>query len=135
MNNEQPTMSEALSPVQKLRLAGTSFTEAWRRVNDATYEIGTAAGFYGPGVQFNDGEKLALMHSEISEALEGLRGGPFPGKPDDKLTHRPMVEAELADLVIRVMNYGRHRGLDVAGAVIEKAIFNASRPRLHGKKF
>jgi DNA-directed RNA polymerase subunit K/omega len=47
---------------------------------------------------------------------------------------RPMVEVELADVVIRLMNYATHRGLDVPGAIIEKNRFNATRGHKHGGK-
>lgn len=43
-------------------------------------------------------ELLALVHSELSEGLEGLR----KNLPDDKLPHRPMIEVELADAEIRL---------------------------------
>lgn len=117
--------------------AGNSFRQSWRELAAEIYAIGKASGFYEhahtePG--FNHAEKLALMHSELSEALEGLRAGAFPGKPDDKITWRPMVEVELADTIIRIMNYASHCGLDVAGAVVEKARFNATRGTKHGGK-
>lgn len=41
--------------------------------------------------------KLCLIHSEISEAMEGHR----KDQPDDKLPHRKMVEVELADAAAR----------------------------------
>lgn len=117
--------------------AGHQFVDGWQALAKEVYAIGKASGFYDhahnePG--FSHAEKIALMHSELSEALEGLRAGPFPGKPDDKLPSRPMVEAELADTVIRIMNYASHCGLDVAGAIVEKAAFNATRGHRHGGK-
>lgn len=48
----------------------------------------------------NKGEILALVHSEISEALEGLR----KNLNDDHLPARPMIEVELADAVIRILD-------------------------------
>ncbi len=115
--------------------AAPFFVTGWQSLAKPIYEIGVAAGFYKE--PFNDGEKIALMHSELSEALEGLRHGPFPGVPDEKLPHRPAVEVELADAVIRIMNYATHRGLDVSGAIIEKAAFNRTRADHQGgeKKF
>lgn len=71
----------------------------------------------------NDGEMIALMHSELSEALEGLR----KNKSDDHLPHRPSVEVELADAVIRIMDYCGGRGLDLGGAIAEKLAYNAKR--------
>jgi len=67
--------------------------------------------------------KLALVHSEASEMLEGLR----KNAKDDKLPHRQADEVEAADLIIRVLDYCGEQGLDVGGALIEKMVFNASR--------
>lgn len=69
-------------------------------------------------------EKLALVHSEVSEALEGHR----KGLPDDKLPHRPMTEVELADAVIRIADLAGALGYDLGGAIAEKLAFNAHRP-------
>lgn len=71
----------------------------------------------------NKGEMLALIHSEISEALEGERKDLM----DDKLPHRPMPEVELADAMIRIFDYARAYEYDIGGAMIEKMLFNASR--------
>lgn len=69
-------------------------------------------------------EKLALCGSEISEALEGHR----KGLQDDKLPHRPMIEVELADAVIRIADLCGALGLDLGGAIAEKLAFNQVRP-------
>ena len=68
-------------------------------------------------------EMMALMHSEISEALEAYR----KSLNDDKLPHRSGVEVELADLLIRVFDLAGYMSLDLAGAVIEKGRYNTSR--------
>lgn len=69
-------------------------------------------------------EKLALVHSEVSEGLEGHRKGLM----DDKLPHRPMLEVELADAVIRIADLAGALGYDLGGAIAEKLAFNAVRP-------
>lgn len=48
----------------------------------------------------NVGELLALIHSEISEALEGHR----KKMADDKLPHRPAFRVELIDGMIRILD-------------------------------
>ena len=87
----------------------------------------------------NDGEMIALMHSELSEALEALR----KDLNDDHLPHRKGVEVEMADAVIRIADYCGGRGLDLGGAIAEKLKYNAqradhkleNRATTHGKKF
>ena len=69
-------------------------------------------------------QKLRLIHSEVSEAMEGHR----KGLADDKLPHRSMVEVELADAVIRIADLAGALGLDLGGAIAEKMEYNRNRP-------
>ena len=69
------------------------------------------------------GTLLCLVHSEISEAMEGDR----KKLQDDHLPHRPMIEVELADAVIRIFDMAGGLGLDVAGALTEKFEYNQVR--------
>lgn len=67
--------------------------------------------------------KLALIHSEISEALEGAR----KDINDDHLPHRKMLEVELADAMIRIADLAGALELDLAGALVEKMEYNRQR--------
>lgn len=86
------------------------------------------AGWYrnpktGEPIKRNFGEVVALMHSELSEALEADRKSLM----DDKLPHRSGVEVEFADCIIRIFDTAAALGLDLAGALIEKNRFNRAR--------
>lgn len=82
---------------------------------------------------------IALIHSELSEALEGHRKNLM----DDKLTHRRAIEVELADVLLRVGDLAGALGLDVGGALVEKMEYNRTRldhtkevrSSEHGKSF
>lgn len=71
----------------------------------------------------NKGELICLMHSELSEAMEGERKDLM----DDKLTHRKMAEVELVDALIRIFDYAGAFGYDLQGAFEEKTAYNAHR--------
>lgn len=71
----------------------------------------------------NKGELICLMHSELSEAMEGERKDLM----DDKLPHRKMAEVELADTLIRIFDYAGGFGYDLGGAVAEKMEYNRKR--------
>ena len=67
--------------------------------------------------------KLALIHSEISEAMEGDRKGLY----DAHLPKRLMREVELADAVIRIFDLAGAYGMDLGAAIAEKMAYNLSR--------
>lgn len=89
--------------------------------------------------QRNKGELICLMHSELSEAMEGARKDLM----DDKLTHLKNEVVELADCIIRIMDYCGEFNLDIGGAVVEKIQYNRfredheieNRKLENGKKF
>lgn len=108
------------------------------------HDTANRAGWYrdpktGKPVKRNFGEVIALMHSELSEALEADR----KSLQDDKLPHRSGVEVELADCVIRIFDTAAALNLDLAGAIIEKNRYNmqradhklAARRKSGGKKY
>lgn len=67
--------------------------------------------------------KLMLIVSEVSEAMEGDRKGLM----DDKLPHRKMREVELGDAFIRICDLAGAYGIDLGGAIAEKLAYNAIR--------
>ncbi len=80
--------------------------------------------------KMRDSQLRELMHSELGEACEGDR----KDLPADKIPGFTNVEEELADLLIRLMDYSYGRGLRVAEAVIAKMEYNSGRPYKHGDK-
>lgn len=86
------------------------------------------AGWYtdlktGEPLDRNIPEMLALIHSEVSEVLEGYR----KNLKDDHLPHRSAVEVELADVIYRVFDLCGYLNLDIGGAFVEKHRYNQQR--------
>ena len=79
------------------------------------------------------GDIVALCHSELSEALEADRAGePMvwdnDGKPDG-------VAVEMADCMIRIMDWFGHVNMDLDEIISEKHEYNKTRPYKHGKRY
>lgn len=85
------------------------------------YEFDCLKGGMPPGR--NIAEMLCLVHSEISEAMEGARKGLM----DDKLPHRTMLEVEMADAVIRLFDMAGGMRMDLGAAIAQKLAYNAER--------
>ena len=71
----------------------------------------------------NFGEILALIHSEVSEALEAYRNG-----------NDAEIGEELADIVIRTFDLAMGWGIDIEDEMLKKMVYNTTRPRMHGKR-
>ena len=71
----------------------------------------------------NVGELLCLIHSEISEAMEGARKGSM----DTHLKHKSMMEVELADAIIRIFDLAESKGFNLGETIYEKLEYNRSR--------
>jgi len=98
---------------------------------DECHQNAVAHGFWA-GEDRNDGELIALMHSELSEMLEGIRHG---NPPSEHIPDFSAAEEEAADLFIRLADLCGGRGWRLGQAIIAKMRFNASRPYKHGKAF
>ncbi|MGL4755995.1 MAG: hypothetical protein ACRCXB_26860 [Aeromonadaceae bacterium] len=134
-------MGEYKTSLNELTVALNSFLDdvaGWNRddidgvfsdVNEAAsicHNLAKKSGWWdGKDPQDKEGGavKIALIHSELSEALEGLRKDTM----DDHLPHRKTLEVELADAVIRIFDYAGALGLDLGGAMAEKLAYNQQR--------
>ena len=132
-------------------------------INETAQEIynnNVAKGFWEEGEKRNTGEMIALVHSELSEALEAHRNGKMleehhidtfkelikdidnsteEGKEEYRKAFKSLIkdsfEDELADAVIRIFDIAKGKGIDIAFHIRAKMNYNATRPYKHNKSY
>lgn len=98
--------------------------EAGRVLQEACYKASYDAGWWAPEKHpLTFSNKLCLIHSEISEAMEADRKGLM----DEKLPHRDGREVELADAAIRIFDLAGAYGFNLGDAIAEKMEYNGKR--------
>lgn len=91
------------------------------------HQINKEKGFYDGDV--NIAEKLCLIHSEVSEALEADREGNYDRRKPD------CIQNELADIIIRTLDLSAYIGMDIQQTIRYKIAKNRNREYKHGKKY
>ena len=147
-----PNMSHDLSlPDSDRRNLPLNALRDWAHKNSRDH------GFHSPSPTV--GESVALMHSELSELLEDYRKGRKPNEvfytmkiniqsptidgnipyevvcgKDDKKAKLCGIGSELADCMIRCLDFAGQHNIDIEKILIEKMIYNESREYRHGGK-
>ena len=97
--------------------------------------IGTREKGFWEKPEQQDSEKLMLMVSELSEAMEEIRAGHDRNEVYYSETGKPEgLPIELADCLIRILDYCGQWDIDIDMAVAEKMAYNKNRPYKHGNK-
>lgn len=124
----------------KPKIVRGDFLQSFFAMQQWCYRIARMKGFHKK--PRDPGMAMALIHSEVTEALEALRKG--PDKPSEHIPEYTALEEELADIIIRVLDFAEeynsptpgenNGGLRIAEAIFAKVAFNAKRKPMHGGK-
>lgn len=89
-------------------------------------------GFHAPAKSVP--HLMAMVTTELSEVIEADRNG-HSGNPSAKISGFTEMEEEVADAILRLLDFAALHGLRVGEATLAKARYNEQRPRLHDKLY
>lgn len=103
----------------------------------AIHEYAIEKGWWEEGVPRSFGDICTLIHGEVSEAYEEYRSGHEPTEvyyKEDAPTKPEGIPVELADVIIRILDYCGFAGIDIQKVIEEKHAYNLTRSYRHGGK-
>jgi len=137
---------------EKLKRSGSALPSLAEVAEEANHTAHTKGWYIG---QRSFGDIVALIHSEVSEAFEEHRDNhnytevwfndnnyPDPDDEDwDEIYYlaehgnKPEgISTEMADVIIRVLDFCHEKGIDIEQAIAAKMAYNRTRPYRHGGK-
>lgn len=105
------------------------FASTFNQMCELAYRGAEEKGFWEKP---NDYQKICLMFTELAEVVEAFRED---NPKSEKIPEFTLAEEELADVVIRIMDFAGRKNIRLGDAIIEKIKYNQSRPHKHGKQF
>jgi NTP pyrophosphatase (non-canonical NTP hydrolase) len=101
----------------------------WNSIARSIHADNVAKGFYPEGGKArNIGELIALMHSELCEASYAA----MQDEKDDKLPQYDGFEVEIADTLIRVLDFAGAHEIDIDQLITVAALEGATLDRYSG---
>ena len=96
------------------------------------HETAVEKGWWKEGRSF--GDIIALIHCELSEAMEEYRDGMMYSNILTKDGKPKGIPIELADVIIRILDFCGYTKINIDAAITAKIKYNKTRPYRHGGK-
>lgn len=102
----------------------------WDSISDVQREMHKHTSDLGYWDDEAMGDKIAHLHSEVTELYEAMRKGPT--EPCDKWPRVDLTreQEEFADILLVLLDIAGYRGVDMADAARRKFEFNKGRGRI-----